>query len=148
MSDRDKPIGRDRKGRFAPGATPGPGREKGRREHRQALYDAVSPDDVARVVKTLRDLALAGDVAAARVLLDRLLGRPREEAAPVVLELPDLSNAEQVAEAVRLVVRHVAAGHLPAGDGKVIVDLLAACVEVGDVAEVLKQAEGLSWRAS
>ncbi len=74
-------IGRDASGRFAPGNPGGPGaiaheRTKRARELRQALHDAVTPEDVAAVARALVDRAKAGDVAAARELLDRIIGRP------------------------------------------------------------------------
>lgn len=105
------------------------------------MNDAVSPEDVAGIMQTLRDLALGGDVGAARVLLDRLLGKPREQQPDLRIQLPELDNAEQVAQAVRLVVQAVAAGQLPAADGRVIVDLLGAVLESGEVAHLLEQHE-------
>ena len=105
------------------------------------MREALTPEDVRNILGTLRDLALAGDINAARLVLDRVLGRPREAAPDLVLELPDLGNASEVAEAVRLVVRAVGAGHLAATDGKVIVDLLSACLEVGEVEQVLRSCE-------
>lgn len=73
-------IGRDASGRFAPGNPGGPGalaheRTKRARELRQALHDAVTPEDMAAVARALIDKAKSGDVAAARELLDRIIGR-------------------------------------------------------------------------
>jgi hypothetical protein len=74
-------IGRDASGRFAPGNPGGPGaiaheRNKRARALRQALHDAVTREDMAAVARALIDKAKAGDVAAARELLDRIIGRP------------------------------------------------------------------------
>jgi hypothetical protein len=74
-------IGRDASGRFAPGNPGGPGaiaheRTKRARALRQALHDAVTAEDMAAVARALVDRAKAGDVAAARELLDRIIGRP------------------------------------------------------------------------
>jgi hypothetical protein len=41
-----------------------------------ALYQALTEDDIRAVAQKLRDKALAGDVAAARLLLDYALGKP------------------------------------------------------------------------
>ena len=66
---------------------------------RKALLDAVSPDDIAKVGKKLCELALAGDVAAAKVLLAYVVGKPAEVADPdrldadevrLLLEGPDI----------------------------------------------------------
>ena len=69
---------RDDRGRFLPGhSLPGPGNPWAARvhEHRQAVIAAVTPEEVQQVFRVLLDKALAGDVVAAKVLLDRLFGR-------------------------------------------------------------------------
>jgi len=45
-------------------------------ELREALLGAVTPDDLAAIVHALVARAKSGDVAAAREVLDRCLGRP------------------------------------------------------------------------
>jgi hypothetical protein len=80
-------IGRDAGGRFAHGNPGGPGaiaheRTKRARALRQALHDAVTPEDLAAVARALVDRAKAGDVAAAKELLDRIIGRPLPAALP------------------------------------------------------------------
>jgi hypothetical protein len=70
--------GRDAGGRFAKGNAGGPGNPFSRRaaELRTALYEAVTPDDLRAIVKKLVKHAKAGDVTAAREVLNRLLGKP------------------------------------------------------------------------
>lgn len=80
-------IGRDASGRFAPGNPGGPGaiaheRTKRTRALRQALCDAVTHEDMAAVARALVERAKAGDVAAARELLDRIIGRPLQAEPP------------------------------------------------------------------
>lgn len=41
---------------------------------RKALYASVSADDIRRIVDTLKEQAIAGDLKAITILLDRLLG--------------------------------------------------------------------------
>lgn len=43
-------------------------------DFREAFLDAVTPEDVAAVGKKLLELARAGDIRAASLLLDRVLG--------------------------------------------------------------------------
>jgi hypothetical protein len=73
--------GRDDRGRFGPGNTAGRGNPLARRVQRLrvALLEAVSEEDVAAVARALVEKAKGGDVAAARVLLERVLG-PAEAA--------------------------------------------------------------------
>ncbi len=69
---------RDEAGRFLPGNPGGPGNPYAKQvaEVRAALLDAVTPEQVKQVVRALVDAAVKGQVAAAKVLLDRLLGPP------------------------------------------------------------------------
>lgn len=141
-SDRDKPSeGRDRKGRFVAGAKAGPGREAGRREHRDAMRRAITPADIEDVMKALLARALEGDVAAAALLLNRMLGKVREESPPLEVSLGDLANVEQVRDAVHQVVRLVADGHVSPDDGRRLVDLLTSAIEVSEIDEILQQHE-------
>ena len=70
--------GRDTHGRFAKGNPGGPGPAFPRRvaELRAAILDAVTPADVVDVIRALVKAAKSGDVAAARVFLDRIFGTP------------------------------------------------------------------------
>ena len=70
--------GRDRSGRFAPGNRLGRGNPFNKRacELRSALLAAVTPEDVQAIAAALLKQAKAGDIAAARELLNRLLGTP------------------------------------------------------------------------
>ena len=70
---------RDTGGRFRPGYRGGPGRPRGctKAEHlRRSLIDSVTPEHVKAVALKLYELALDGDVAAARCFLDHAVGRP------------------------------------------------------------------------
>jgi hypothetical protein len=79
--------GRDNNGRFAFGNPGGPGNPLGYRTAalRAALLDAVSEDDLREIVTVLVSKAKAGDLVAARELLDRCLGK---SAAAVTIDLP------------------------------------------------------------
>jgi hypothetical protein len=76
--------GRDGAGRFAPGNRLAAGNPLAKRmhAHRKALLDSTTPEDVQRVGRRLFDLAVGGDVAAAKVWLEYVVGKP-----PQALEL-------------------------------------------------------------
>ncbi len=69
--------GRDALGRFAAKNTLGRGNPMAARvhEYRQGLMDAVSVEDLQRIIQSMVSLAIAGDVVAARLVLDRTCGR-------------------------------------------------------------------------
>jgi hypothetical protein len=91
---RGNRTGRGSDGRFAPGNAGGPGNLYAARvgELRGALLDAVTPEDLRAVVRALVDAAKGGDVTAAKVLFERVLGRP--------LEADILERLEAVEQAV------------------------------------------------
>jgi hypothetical protein len=83
MSKAPSPTGangRGPDGRFLPGNRVAKGNPLARQaqELRVALFAAVSPKDLKAVVAKLIQLAKSGDVAAAKLVLDRVLGPPAE----------------------------------------------------------------------
>lgn len=73
----EKAAGRDAGGRFAQGNKAGRGNPHHRKvaRLRAALLERVTPDDIAAVVAALVAKAKGGDVAAIKLLLDRVFGR-------------------------------------------------------------------------
>lgn len=138
---RDKAPKRRPDGRFAPGSAPGPGRSAGTGEHRRALLAAVTPEDVQKVAETLRDLALDGDVGAAKVLLERVLGRPKDQPELVNLDLPPVDSAQSCAAAVRIVAAQATSGLLDVHVADKLVDLLHSACAAGEVSRLLEQHE-------
>ena len=69
---------RDAGGRFRKGNPGGPGNPMARRigKLRAALIRSVTPDEVRQIIASLVKAAKDGDVSAAKLLFDRLLGPP------------------------------------------------------------------------
>ncbi len=67
---------RDARGRFRCGCKPGPGNPMFRQIHevRKAILTAVTPEDVAEIMRKLVKDAKRGDKLAARIVLERVLG--------------------------------------------------------------------------
>ncbi len=97
MSDGRSPNGangeRDAQGRFLPGCKGGPGNPLGKRiaQLRAALVEAVSEADMREIAETLARLAKGGDTIAARILFDRVLGRPLE--GDILARIEELEDA-------------------------------------------------------
>ena len=87
--------GRDSGGRFTTGNAGGPGNPYARRVGalRSALLDAVSDEDRRRTIEAIVAQARDGDIVAARILFDRILGPPI--AADVVARLEALEEARR-----------------------------------------------------
>jgi len=77
FANGDNGLYRDDLGRFLPGNRGGPGNPVARQTAalRSALLAAVGTKDLQAIVRKLIEAAKAGDVAAAREVLDRVLGR-------------------------------------------------------------------------
>lgn len=73
-------TGRDNRGRFTAGNAGGPGRPPAAtvHEHRAAMVAAVTPKDIAAIMQALVEKAIAGDVQAAKIVLERFFGRPAD----------------------------------------------------------------------
>jgi hypothetical protein len=89
--------GRDAGGRFAKGNVGGPGNPFARRVAalRQALLRAVTEEDVQDVAGRLLELARVGDVAAMKLPLGYVLGRPAEVVDPDTLDLKEWQLYQQ-----------------------------------------------------
>lgn len=72
--------GRGAAGRFAKGNAGGPGNPLGKQVAalRAAMLAAVTPEDMKVLVQKLVQQAKDGNIAAAKEILDRCLGRPLE----------------------------------------------------------------------
>src|SRR5205823_3604927 len=95
--------GHNANGRFAPGNKGGSGNPFARQVAalRQALLDAVSPDDLAEIAKALADKAKRGDVAAAKVLLTYLVGKPAPAPDPDRLDVEEVGRLRERAYLLR-----------------------------------------------
>lgn len=78
-------------GRFGPGNRAARGNPVNRKmsELRRALLERATTEDVADIFSSLMESARAGDTSAARLLLEHLVGKPRES---IELSGPDGSS--------------------------------------------------------
>ncbi|MDZ4685022.1 MAG: hypothetical protein SH850_08020 [Planctomycetaceae bacterium] len=78
MPSPNSSNGRDDSGKFLPGNAGGPGNPHAGRvsKLRAALLNAITEDDITAVAKAIVESAKLGDVAAAKLLFERCLGRP------------------------------------------------------------------------
>ena len=139
---------RDQRGRFKKGSPPGPGRPAGTSEHRSAMLRAAGPEELEAITATLVRQAREGCVQSAKLVFDRVLGRPPEEQPALRASLPDLTDPAQIAEGIRRVVAACAAGELPANHARIWVDLLAATAEAGELREMLERHREGTWEAA
>ena len=91
------------------------------------------------------DLALAGDMAALRLCLDRILP-PQDR--PVTFALPPIESAQDAAATISAVLAAVAAGEITPADAGEISKLIEAYVKAFETAELVERLERLERMAT
>ena len=99
-----------------------PGRPKGAKHKTTILAEKLMADDVEGVVKAVIDAARTGDMAAARIILDRLV--PVRKGRPVEIDLPEVRTAGDVLAAMGAVLDHVADGEITPDEGATVAGIL------------------------
>jgi hypothetical protein len=132
MSDfESEPAAPKRRGRpFAPG---NPGRPKGARNQITVLAEGLLNAEVEAVVRSVIEAAKAGDMTAARIILDRVVPVPKGR--PVRFELPTSVAPSGLAEALAAVLAAVAQGELTPEEGTTVAALLETHCKAIEIAE-------------
>lgn len=132
-----------RDGKFRPGQSGNPnGRPAGSRSKTLTALDALGEREAEAIVKATIENAKKGDGVAARTILDRVW--PSRKGARLEFELPDISTAATLPDAIGGVVRQVAEGIVSPEEGSIIVGLLETqrkAIETSDLAERLTALE-------
>ena len=107
-----------------------------------AKMRAAIAGNVPAILESLTTAALAGDVQAARLLLERALPpiKPVEQSQP--LSLPDGTLTEQG----RAVLASVAAGELAPGQGAALLGAIGTLARVAEIDELARRIEALEDR--
>ncbi len=121
---------RDTSGRFKPGKS---GNPNGRPRSASAELRKQLSRHGAELVEKAVELALAGDVAALRICLDRIAPPLKAQAAPLSVELPADAG---LAGTARAFVDAAASGEIPADTAGQMVTALASLARVQEVDEL------------
>ena len=113
--------GRNTDGTFGPG---NPGKPKGARHRATQAALALMDGEAEGLTRKAVELALAGDVAALRMCLDRVA--PVRKDAPVTFALPAMTCARDAAQAAGAVVGAVSEGELTPAEGAHVMALVEA----------------------
>jgi len=142
VSTVSETVKRGGRGRFTAGTRPGPGRPKGERARLAAALDTLAAADAEAVLAALLTAAKGGDVAAARVILDRLWPPPKGR--PLELALPSVEDATGLVAAMAQVVAAMADAQITPDEARTVAMVLReqrAAIEVEDLSERLKTLE-------
>ena len=117
------------------------GRAKGALNPQTRLRKMI---DAEAIVKKLHDAALAGDVQAARTLLERALSVYRKTAAP--LDVPGMARAKELTGKARVVLDAIAGGKVPPDLGAQLVAAIGNVARVAEIDELTRRIEELEKR--
>jgi hypothetical protein len=146
MPDRPETTGGKQGGRFEKGRSGNPrGRPVGARHKATLAAEALVDSEAERLTRKAIDLALAGDVPALRICLDRLLPPRRER--PVHFTLPSLRSATDAAAAMAAITAAVAAAEITPGEAAELAKLVEAFVKAIEASELDQRLRTLEDKA-
>ena len=108
------------------------------------MRDALATD-LQKVIVTLRAQALAGDMQAIRIVLDRVVPSLRPVELPAVLALP---VGGTLADQARAVVQAAADGDLAPSQAAQIVTAMSGVAKIIETTELVRRIEALEARSA
>ena len=132
-------------GRWSKGTSGNPaGRPAGSRNKATQALQQMLEGEAEQITRKAIDLALAGDLTAIRLCMERLL--PPRKDRPVQLDLPPIETVGQISLAMAAVSRAISEGEITPGDGETVVNILALQKDVMATAELERRLETLEQR--
>jgi hypothetical protein len=108
---------------FKPGRSGNPaGKAKGTRHRVTVLAEQMMEDEASAVVTAVVEAAKAGDMTAARIVLDRVA--PARKGRPVKFTLPTFETAVQVVDGLGAIITAVADGTLTPDEAAAVANLI------------------------
>jgi hypothetical protein len=140
-SEGQKTRKRDASGKWVKGCGPGPGRPKGEPCTVARLLRGKWVDDAEQIADMIKEKALAGDLEAAKIVLERIYPRPKD--GPVLIH--DMPRGS-VAEMTGRVVQAVADGSLTPSEGQALAGILAQHCKIIETHELAQRVEEIKQR--
>ena len=128
---------------FKPGQSGNPaGKPKGTRNATTLALEALLDGQASALTQKAINLALAGDMAALRLCLDRIL--PPRKDSPVAFDLPEMKTLNDAVPAMGALVKAVGQGDLTpteAGELTKMVQAFAKIIETAELEERVRKLE-------
>jgi hypothetical protein len=139
-------TGRKQETRFQPGQSGNPaGRPPGARHKVTLAIEALLDGEAEALTRKAIDLALAGDMTALRLCMDRIV--PARKDRPVAFALPALAQAADAAKASAAIVEAVAIGELTpseAGDLSRVIEGFTRTLEATELEQRIERLERMT----
>src|SRR5450759_4888192 len=130
-------------GHFSKGTSGNPaGRPLGSRTHATLLMESLLEGEAEQLTRKAMELAMAGDITALRLCLERLI--PPRKDRPIHLLLPTIENVQQICLAMTRVSAAIGEGEITPTEGEVLSNVLVAhktVLETGDLGRRMDELE-------
>jgi hypothetical protein len=138
-------AGKQRGKPFPKGRSGNPrGKPKGARHKTTLLAEKLMQDDAENIVNAVLTAARAGDMTAARIVLDRIAPARRDN--PVAFALPKIKRPADAVAASAAILSAVADGRLTPGEALEVSKLIEGFVKALEVAELEQRLNELEER--
>jgi hypothetical protein len=122
------------------------GKPKGARHKTTLLAERLMQNDAENIVNAVLTAARAGDMTAARIILDRIA--PARRDSPVTFTLPKIKRPADAVAASAALLSAVADGRLTPGEALEVSKLIEGFVKTLEVAELEERLNELEERMS
>jgi Family of unknown function (DUF5681) len=127
---------------FQPGQSGNPsGRPKGSRNAATLALESLLDGEAEALTRKAVELALAGDITALRLCLDRIL--PPRKDRPIAFEMPPINNAQDARAASAALLVAVSSGNLTPSEASEVGKLIDGYVKSIEITEVLARLDKL-----
>ncbi len=127
----DRKNGPNTGGRFGPG---NPGKPRGARHAITRAVETLLDGQAEALTQVAIQAALAGDMVALRICMDRI--SPARKEPLVCFTLPVIGSPADIPAAQTAILQAVAAGELTPGEGSALVNMVGGIVKSFEAAEV------------
>jgi len=127
---------------FEPGRSGNPaGKPKGSRNAATLALESLLDGEAEALTRKAVELALAGDITALRLCLDRIL--PPRKDRPIAFEMPAINNAQDARAASAALLGAVSSGNLTPSEASEVGKLIDGYVKSVEITEVLARLDKL-----
>jgi len=133
----EKTVQKQASTRFKPGQSGNPaGRPKGARNKASVMAQRLMEGQAEAVVQTVIEAALTGDMAACRLIVERLLPPAKERAIQADLKLPEDISAKSAPQIFSEIFKAVTGGRLLPAEGEGLLKLLRMYLDAYELSEL------------
>jgi hypothetical protein len=147
MSKAENTAKKQRGKPFKKGRSGNPnGRPKGSRNATTLALETLLDGQATALTQKAIELALAGDMAALRLCVDRII--PPRKDRPVTFDFPKINTAAEAATTLSAILAAVAAGEITPGEASEIAKLVDSYVRAVEATELAARIERLERMTS